>query len=239
MSPVGSYYYRSSTGAGRQFTRGFAHGFFDNVLGMSPGTANLFAGIISHTLLASGLYIGLSSFTMPASYSGPDYTIGENQNGDIVNYANNVGDISPGGNSTNNILANGGKHTFLKEGAIASDIAFKNNPPMGKILGALQIRHSASLINYHGTLVDSSSFSLAFGKAGYSGIKGLSILGTPWTGTCHQSTFNTLMLGGVSSSEAFTSTILNVGWSFMASTALYGVNGVFGMSAIANTQTRR
>lgn len=227
------------TGVGRQFIRGFGHYFFDNILGMSPQWANLFASFVSHTLLASAYYIGLSPFTMPANYSGPNYTKLENQQGEIMNYRKDVGDFSPGGNSANNMRLNGGKADFIKEGMIVSKPGFQNMGGAKQALGISQINHSAFLGNVNGTLVDSSSYSLWFGKAGYSGIDGLAIWGTLWTGTCHQSTFNTLMLCGASSFEAFGATLHNVGWSFIGSSTLYGINGAYGLSGITNASVQK
>jgi hypothetical protein len=206
---------------------------------MSPQWANFFSSLVSHTLLASVYYMGLSSFTMTGDYLGPDYTKPENQQGEIMSYRKDVGDFSPGGNSANNMRLNGGNGDFIKEGMIVSKPGFQNMGGVKQVLGISQINHSACLVPVNGTLVDSSSFSLWFGKAGYSGIKGLAIWGMPWAGTCHQSTFNTMMLSGASSFEAFGATLHNVGWSFIGSSSIYGVNGAYGLSGIANASVQK
>jgi RHS repeat-associated protein len=225
------------TGVGRQFVRGFAHGLFDNVLGMSPNVANFFASFLSQTVLSSAYFVGLSAFTMPANYAGPDYTKPENRSGEFLEHGKEAGEFTKGGNSANNMRLQGAKPTYVKEGMVVGDTGFKNIPVAKEIFGALQINHSASLVNFNGKLLDSSSFSLWFGKAGYSGIKGLAIFGAPWTGVCHQSVFNTLMASGSGVFEAFSGTMSGSGWSFLGSTAIYGPNGAFGLSGIYNAET--
>jgi hypothetical protein len=206
---------------------------------MSPGVANFFASFLSQTVLSSAYFMGISAFTMPANYSGPDYTNPDNRSGDFLEHGKDTGEFSQGGNSANNMRLQGAKANYVKEGMVVGDTGFKNIPVAKEVFGSLQINHSASLVNANGKLIDSSSFSLWFGKGGYSGIKGAAIFGAPWTGVCHQSTFNTLMSAGSGAFGAFSGTMSGAGWSFLGSTALYGVNGAFGLSGIANAETQR
>jgi hypothetical protein len=58
------------------------------------------------------------------------------------------------------------------------------------------------------------------------------LYGSPWTGISHQAFFNTMVAGGLSGTQALGQAASHVGWSFYASSALYGVNGGYGVSGI-------
>ncbi|MEW5757990.1 MAG: toxin TcdB middle/N-terminal domain-containing protein [Candidatus Omnitrophota bacterium] len=218
------------TGIGRQFVRWFAKEFFDDVLGMSPRFADFFSSLVSHTALSSALFIGLSSITMPANYTGPNYTKVENQQGAIMEYGKET--LNPdnlGGTGANYIRTHNGlnpKVSFVEQGLVTSDAAFGQVPFLGKTFNILGIRHVNALVNVNGVLVDSAQFSLLDPTKGV-------IWGMPWTATCHQATFNTLMAGGMSAVGAFTTTLSHGSTSYLVSTSLYGINGSYGMSGIA------
>jgi hypothetical protein len=182
-----------------KITKKFGKEFFDDVLGMSPSTANFFASFVSHTLLASAYYIGLSSITMPANYTGANYTKSENRSGNIGTQNWDV-ELGGGGSSANYMKltsmsgdSSSAKYEFVKSGIISSDIAFKGTPGAEQIFTALNVRHTAALVNVGGTLRDSAaSISLIEPLRG-------AIYASPWTGTCHSATFNTLKIDNNSS----------------------------------------
>jgi hypothetical protein len=185
--------------------------------------------------------MGLSSFTMPANYSGPDYTLTQNQNSSFSEYAKNTSGIinlsgENGGSSANYIIDTATSSTkleYLQQGVITSDIAFKGTPGLEQVFNALNIRHTAALVNINGKLFDSAAnislFSLKTGT----------VYGMPWTATCHQSTFNTLMAGGMTAVAAFNKTLSQGSSSYVLSTSLYGINGGFGMSGISNAEIKK
>jgi hypothetical protein len=233
------------TGEGRKFIKGFGHVFFDNILGMSPSAANFFSSLVSHTVLASGLFMGISSITMPANNFGPNYAKAENQGGEFAEYGKEIsGRIKlfgeNGGSSANfikltaeNSVSLTAKFGYAQQGLVASDIAFKGTPGVEQVFTALNIRHTAALVNIKGKLWDS-----AVDVSLLSPLKG-AFYAAPWTATCHQSTFNMLMAGGMSAANAFGTTLSHGSTSYILSTSLYGINGGYGMSGIVNAEVEK
>lgn len=212
------------TGSGRKFQGHLAKEVFDDALGFSPRAAAFAAGMVSHTVLSSAYYTGLSSLaTQPGV--GTDFTQKPNQN----KLANNAprGE-QPGGEGAGKMLDTVGNGTakadFLSQGLVSSDIAFKNSPGIGQLFKALDVRHFAftrQLAN--GGFIDSAQTNLnAFPR----------IYGSPWTGISHQAGFNELIASGASGIQALGNATAHGGWSFHLSSAVYGVNGKYGVSGI-------
>ncbi|MCU0666098.1 MAG: FG-GAP-like repeat-containing protein [Candidatus Omnitrophica bacterium] len=224
------------TGEGRKFTKWLGKEVFDDILGMPPGVANFFSSLVSHTVLASGIFMGLSSITMPANTSGPNYTKPENQGGEFADLGKDI-KLGRGGSSANYLKSTvedgsslTAKFDYTQQGLVASDIAFKGTPGVEQVMSALNIRHTAALVNFNGKLWDS-----AVNTSLISPLKG-AIYAMPWTATCHQATFNSLMAGGMSAAGAFGATLSQGTSSYVISTSIYGINGGFGMSGIANAE---
>ena len=190
---------------------------FDDAFGMSPRIASVFGNMVSNAIVASAIYITLT----PEHYSGPDYTKPENQ-GAIKNYKA-TGKSGNGGTGANQIGAKGGKVSFYREGEVASQNGWAENKFWGKITKALKINHTAAIVN-----TPNGFFDTALDSNLINPFKTGDLFGMPWTGTCQQVTFKTLVEHGMSGIDAFGAVAQRGGWTFYVTSSVYGVRADFG-----------
>jgi len=211
------------TGEGRQFQRHLAKEVFDDAFGMSPRAASFTAGMVSHTIVSSAFYVGLTTL-FPEAQPNTDFSKPENQT-KISEYRLR-GAHQPGGSTANFIRAQGGKADFLPQGVIASDTAFNDTPFVGPFFEGIGVRHAAFTTQLNGAFFDSAANIDLFNP-----LRGM-IYASPWTGISHQAFFNTMIAGGVPGFQAIAQATTHAGWSFYLSSSLYGVNGAYGVSGI-------
>ena len=210
------------TGEGRQFQAHLAKEVFDDAFGMRPRAAAFTAGMVSHTVVSSAFYVGLTT-AFPEPSPGTDFSKPENQ-GKIFDYKTK-GHHQPGGSTANFIRSHEGRANVLPQGVIASDIAFNDTPIVGPLFRAIDARHAAFTTQIGGKFFDSAEVVLM------SPLKGR-IYGSPWTGISHQALFNTMVAGGITGFGAVAQATSQVGWSFYLSSSLYGVNSAYGVSGM-------
>ncbi|PIQ86073.1 MAG: hypothetical protein COV74_06185, partial [Candidatus Omnitrophica bacterium CG11_big_fil_rev_8_21_14_0_20_45_26] len=214
------------TGTGRKIQRKLAKEVFVDVLGMSPRVASFVAGLVSHTIVSSAYYVGATTLLSRQGSAGTDFTQDANKNL-LTENANEIGKQQGGGTAAEmkQRVGNGtAKSDFIEQGLVASDIAFKDVPGVGKAFKALDVRHFAFTRQVaNGMFHDSAQINLnAFPR----------IYGSPWTGVSHQAAFNELIGSGVSGIGALGQATTHGGWSFYLSSSAYGVNGRYGVSGI-------
>ncbi len=198
---------------------------FDDALGFTPKTAQLLGNMISQAVVSSAVYLVVT----PETYSGVDLRDPKNQSDSFNKYGAGSDVKSNGGTTTNQIVETAGKYTDIKQGRIASQNGWPNTA-IGKVTEALNINHTAVLVKTSDGFFDSALDSDLLNP-----FKSGDLWGSPWTGTCQQVCFTTLVeKGGMSGVQAFTAVGGSAGWSFYASSAIYGVRADFGGVGLVN-----
>jgi RHS repeat-associated protein len=124
------------TGEGRQFQGRLAKEVFDDAFGMRPRAAAFTAGMVSHTVVSSAFYVGLTT-AFPESSPNMNFSDPANQKS-IGQYRSGVRDAhQPGGSTANFIRTHSGRAEFLQQGVIASDSAFQDTPLIGTLFRSI------------------------------------------------------------------------------------------------------
>ncbi len=206
------------TESGQQFTKFLSNSVFDDAFGASPRVANILGNVVSTAIVTSAVYIAIT----PETYTGPDFRDPKNQTDKIKQYKANV--KTNGGTGTNEMANGTGKSQWLKQGRISSQNGWADNPVIGRITKALGVNHTATVVQTPNGFFDSALDSNLINPLSQG-----DLWAAPWTGTCQQVAFTTLVeKGGASAWQAFTAVGQSSGWTYYATSAIYGVRADFG-----------
>jgi len=219
------------TPPGRQLTKFTSEEIFDDAFGMSPRAANVVGNMVTHAVVSSAIYIAIT----PGTYTGSDFRDSKNQTEEFKNYGKDI--KGNGGTSTNTIAkTNPGSDQWIQQGRIASQNGWSDVPVAGDITKALGINHTAAVVQ----TADGSFFDSALDSNLINPLKTGDLWGSPWTGTCQQVCFTTLVeKGGASGMQAFKAVAESSGWTYYATSAIYGVRADFGGVGIVNGVTNQ